>query len=129
MVFVNLEVVKEVKESKKLESRRFFLLFLMMGKKDVVKSSEGENFFMVLGREKEGMLMGVMFGEDVLGFVEDFVRRFEKDIVVVVFRQGSFLNFFEDVQIIELEVELEFKFELKFLIFFQRVFQIRVVKF
>ncbi|XP_011926057.1 PREDICTED: rab11 family-interacting protein 1 isoform X2 [Cercocebus atys] len=128
MAPANSEAAKEAKESKKPESRRSSLLSLMTGKKDVAKSSEGENPLTVLGREKEGMLMGVKPGEDASGPAEDLVRRSEKDTAAVVSRQGSSLNPFEDVQITEPEAEPESKSEPKPPISSQRAPQTRAVK-
>nr|XP_037839531.1 rab11 family-interacting protein 1 isoform X1 [Chlorocebus sabaeus] len=128
MAPANSEAAKEAKESKKPESRRSSLLSLMTGKKDVAKSSEGENPLTVLGREKEGMLMGVTPGEDASGPAEDLVRRSEKDTAAVVSRQGSSLNPFEDVQITEPEAEPESKSEPKPPISSQRAPQTRAVK-
>ncbi|KAL4842686.1 hypothetical protein H8958_016168 [Nasalis larvatus] len=124
----NSEATKEAKESKKPESRRSSLLSLMTGKKDVAKSSEGENPLTVLGREKEGMLMGVKPREDASGPAEDLVRRSEKDTAAVVSRQGSSLNPFEDVQITEPEAEPESKSEPKPPISSPRAPQTRAVK-
>ncbi|XP_033086841.1 rab11 family-interacting protein 1 isoform X1 [Trachypithecus francoisi] len=128
MAPANSEATKEAKESKKPESRRSSLLSLMTGKKDVAKSSEGENPLTVLGREKEGMLMGVKPGEDASGPAEDLVRRSEKDTAAVVSRQGSSLNPFEDVQITEPEAEPESKSEPKPPISSPRAPQTRAVK-
>nr|XP_005563116.2 rab11 family-interacting protein 1 isoform X1 [Macaca fascicularis] len=128
MAPANSEAAKEAKESKKPESRRSSLLSLMTGKKDVAKSSEGENPLTVLGREKEGMLMGVKPGEDASGPAEDLVRRSEKDTAAVVSRQGSSLNPFEDVQITEPEAEPESKSEPKPPVSSQRAPQTRAVK-
>ncbi|XP_042557454.1 rab11 family-interacting protein 1 isoform X2 [Dipodomys spectabilis] len=101
MAPVNLEVVRETKDSKKPESKKSSLLSLVTGKKDVVKGSESESPHAVPSKEKEGMLVEAQPKE------EDPVRRSEKDAADVASRQGNSLNPFEDVQISEPEVGQE----------------------
>ncbi|XP_004855438.1 rab11 family-interacting protein 1 isoform X4 [Heterocephalus glaber] len=100
---VNLEAVKETKDSKKQEGKRSSLLSLVTGKKDVVKGSEGARTTAVPGKEKEGVLSETRPPEEV------FVRGSEKDVVAYTSRQGHSLNPFEDVPISEPEAGPESK--------------------
>ncbi|XP_012882223.1 PREDICTED: rab11 family-interacting protein 1 isoform X1 [Dipodomys ordii] len=122
MAPVNLEVVRETKDSKKPESKKSSLLSLVTGKKDVVKGSESESPHAVPSKEKEGMLAEAQPKE------EDPVRRSEKVAADVTSRQGNSLNPFEDVQISEPEVGQETTCEPKPPIPSARVPQTKAVK-
>ncbi|XP_005398476.1 PREDICTED: rab11 family-interacting protein 1 isoform X2 [Chinchilla lanigera] len=103
----NLEAAKETKDSKKQEGKRSSLLFLVTGKKDVAKGSEGERTAAVLGTEKEGVISEAPPKEDAL------MSGSEKDAVADTSRWGHALNPFEDVQISEPEAGPEPKYEPK----------------
>ncbi|XP_054422006.1 rab11 family-interacting protein 1 isoform X1 [Pteronotus mesoamericanus] len=94
------EAMKETKESKKQENKKPSLLSLVTGKKDVVKSSEGESPAAPTGKEKE-----VTPGEDGPGPAEGLVKRLEADTVAIISGRGKSLNPFEEVPITEPEAD------------------------
>ncbi|XP_004637316.1 rab11 family-interacting protein 1 isoform X2 [Octodon degus] len=103
---VNPEAAKETKDSKKQEAKRSSLLFLVTGKKDVVKGSEGESTAGLPGKEEEGV-------PEAPPQEEVFIRGSEREAVADTSRRGHSLNPFEDVQISEPEAGPEPKSEPK----------------
>ncbi|XP_050002713.1 rab11 family-interacting protein 1 isoform X2 [Alexandromys fortis] len=120
----NVETPREMKESKKQESKKSSLLSLVTGKKDAAKGSEGEPLPTVSEKEKErqGVRVEAQLRE------EDPGRRSERDVVPAASERGNSLNRFEDVQISAPEAGLEPKSEPKPPVPAARALQTKAVK-
>ncbi|XP_040098867.1 rab11 family-interacting protein 1 isoform X2 [Oryx dammah] len=124
-----LEAAKETKESKKQENKKPALLFLVPGRKDTAKGSEGESPpAAASGKEREGAPAALRAGEHQLGFADDLVKRSDREAAPVASGLGQAPNPFEDEQLPEPEADPESKAAPVPPVFSPRAPQTRAVK-
>ncbi|XDC88374.1 hypothetical protein R6Z07F_019547 [Ovis aries] len=124
-----LEAAKETKESKKQENKKPALLFLVPGRKDTAKGSEGESPpAAASGKEREGVPAALRAGEHQPGPADDLVKRSDKEAVPVASGLGQAPNPFEDEQLPEPEADPEPKAAPVPPVFSPRAPQTRAVK-
>lgn len=124
-----LEAAKETKESKKQENKKPALLFLVPGRKDTAKGSEGESPpTAASGKEREGVPAALRAGEHQPGPADDLVKRLDKEAVPVASGLGQAPNPFEDEQLPEPEADPEPKAAPVPPVFSPRAPQTRAVK-
>ncbi|XP_068828016.1 rab11 family-interacting protein 1 [Capricornis sumatraensis] len=124
-----LEAAKETKESKKQENKKPALLFLVPGRKDTAKGSEGESPpTAASGKEREGVPAALRAGEHQPGPADDLVKRSDKEAAPVASGLGQAPNPFEDEQLPEPEADPEPKAAPVPPVFSPRAPQTRAVK-
>ncbi|KAB0373579.1 hypothetical protein FD755_015238, partial [Muntiacus reevesi] len=88
-----LEAAKETKESKKQENKKSALLFMVPGKKDPAKGSEGESPpTTASGKEREGEPAVLRAGEHQPGPADDLAKRSDKEAAPIASGPGRAPN-------------------------------------